>query len=113
MISTVILLCAFECNYISNIFNHADHFLLTHAVGTNGTDIRIRNIMTALTKLYIVAHTAYHLAEMLYIVSILLQQMKHQAKGSFFADTWQFSELINRIFKQGRGELHSAQMYRN
>ena len=77
MISAIELLGAFQCNYITDIFHHANHFLLPHAVGANGTDICIRNIMAALAEPDIVAHTAHHLAKMLHIFSIFFQQMKH------------------------------------
>src|SRR5579871_6328040 len=51
MISSVILLCAFDRYYITNILNNTNQFLLAHGVGAYGTNIGISNIMTSLQNL--------------------------------------------------------------
>src|SRR5438128_480511 len=111
MIGSTKLLGTFQGNDITDIFYYANNVLLAHGIGTDGADVGISHIMTALAEFDLAAHAAHYFAEMLHIGSIFLEQMKHQAEGGFFTNPGQFSKLVDRIFQQGRRELHSQQMY--
>ena len=52
----LILLGTFDGYHITDIFYYANDFLLSHAVGTNGTNITIGYIKTTLTEFYFPAH---------------------------------------------------------
>ncbi len=67
VISAIVLLRTFNCNYIANGFYHANSFLLAHRVGAYRTNVGIGNIKTALTKSYFAPHPSYDPSEMLYI----------------------------------------------
>src|SRR5688572_13581389 len=71
MISTAKLLGAFNGNNIADILDHANSFLLAHAIGTNRTDISVSNIEATLAEFYFIAHPRHHFAELLYILFIL------------------------------------------
>jgi hypothetical protein len=67
--------------------------------------------MTTLAKLYVLPHAAHYFTKMENVFGILFQQVKDQTESCFFANSGQFSKLINRIFQERRGELHRLQMY--
>jgi hypothetical protein len=46
----------FDGYHFADRFHHANDLLLSHAIGTNGTDIAISHIITTLAKFDLVAH---------------------------------------------------------
>ena len=79
MINSIVLLRAFDSNYVANVFNHANDLLLSHTVGADRTNITIGNIKTTLTKFYFTTHFTDYFTELRDIVIILLEQVQYEA----------------------------------
>ena len=77
MVNSVVLLGAFNSDYIADRFDHANDFLFAHAVGTNGTNVGVSDIESSLAKFYLASHSGYHLAEITHVIGVLLKQMQY------------------------------------
>src|SRR6185295_8013701 len=98
MINSVILLGAFDCDHVTDIFYYANDLLFSHAVGTNGTNGTIGHIKTTLTEFYFATHLADHFTELSYLAIILPEKVQYPAQGGFFTNAGKFSTFINCIF---------------
>jgi hypothetical protein len=97
MISTTVLLSAFNGNDIPDAFYHAEHsaFLMNW---NKWNKFSIRNIKATLAELYFATHFSDHFAELPdHIHPALLKQ--HQAQSCFLPMP-KFGKFINSIFQQ-------------
>ncbi len=113
MISAAELLRAFDGDHVAHGLHHADHILAAHRVGTDGTDIGIGHIMTALAEADLLAHLQNNLSESLRGGGFLAKEMEHQPQGGLLPDTGQFGEFVHRRFQQSRRKLHRAKLQTN
>jgi hypothetical protein len=68
-------------------------------VGADGANIGIGHIVASLAKPDLFAHPADHFTELIHLVCILFQEMKHQSECGFLADTGQLGEFAYRILQ--------------
>ena len=83
MVSAIELLGAFDGDHITDIFHHANHFLFSHGVGTDGTDIAIGHIVTTLAEFYFTPHSGNHFTEMLTSSVSCFSKCKTKRKAVF------------------------------
>jgi hypothetical protein len=99
MISAIVLLGTLNGDQFTNAFHHTNHILLAHAIGTDGTDIRIGHIEATTAKANLRTHLCDYLSEMLHFRLVLLQQMQNHAQGSLLAYAGQFGKFINGVLQ--------------
>ena len=77
---------SFDCHDLFNIFDHADDGTITGFVGTDGTDLRIGDVVTHRAIVNFLFEAGQCASELLYRFVVLTEQVKHQTKCRLPAD---------------------------
>jgi hypothetical protein len=67
---------------------------------TDGTDIRVADIMAHATILHLLPHSGNGCGELLYIFLGLTKQMKNQSECRLASDSWQLREFRYSLLQQ-------------
>jgi hypothetical protein len=89
----MILLGVLYRHHILNTLNDTNGRNIPARVSTDGTRIRIADIMACVTVLHFTLQLTDSVCKLFYILRILTEHPQHQSQGGLASDTWQLREF--------------------
>jgi hypothetical protein len=99
MVDASVLARILDREQILHLLDDADGGVITACVGTDRTYVAIRQVITAMAVLHIVAETGDARRERIYDCWLHLEDVHRQAQCRAAADTWQALQLATYIIQ--------------